>query len=145
MDTLNEAEARAIAALAGQSDHPLLMMNLNRYRPGAFPDSDSYRQWREVNAAMIGDAGGRILWTLPVHGHILSNGPAEPLDEILAYWYPSHAAFLSMRGTANAERNFALRAELIDFAIVHRCCGENPPRVPDRDSEPEPGQGFPTF
>ena len=103
------------------------MMNLNRYTPGNFPDGVLYREWRSVNAEMIAAVGGRILWTLPVNGHILANGPAQPLDEILAYWYPSHQAFLAMRDLDVTKRNFELRQELIDYAIVHRCNGEDPP------------------
>ena len=60
-------------------------------------------------------------------GHILVNGPAEPLDEILAYWYPSHQSFLEMRSFEITKRNFEIRKDLVDYAIVHRCNGENPP------------------
>lgn len=127
MDVLNEDEAKIMVEIAETADHPLLMMNLNRYAPGKFPDSTEYREWRRVNAEMIGAVGGRILWTLPVQGHILANGPGQPLDEILAYWYPSHRAFLAMRDLDATKRNFELRQALIDYAIVHRCSGENPP------------------
>lgn len=120
VDVLNEQEAAAMAEVAGSEDHPVLMMNLNRYKPGEFPDGALNREWRKVNAEMIGNVGGRILWTLPVKGYILSNGPEEPLDEILAYWYPSHQSFLDMRG-------FEIRQELVEYAIVHRCNGETPP------------------
>ncbi|MDJ0656544.1 MAG: hypothetical protein QNJ40_20455 [Xanthomonadales bacterium] len=129
MDTLNESEAQVMAAIAGGDDLPLLMMNLNRYQPGQFPGGELYREWRHINAEMISHVGGRILWNIPVHGHILSNGPAQPLDEILAYWYPSHQSFLDMRGSPSATRNFELRRELIAFAMVHRCDGTDPPLV----------------
>ena len=132
MDILNEMEARVITGIAESGDHPLLMMNLNRYRYGAFPDSEEYLAWRQVNADMISQVGGKILWTLPVSGYILTNGPAEPLDEILAYWYPSHQSFLDLRTLAITQRNFELRQELVDYAIVHRCSGENPPVLPSR-------------
>lgn len=133
MDTLNEDEASTIAAIAEGPDRPLLMMNLNRYRQGAYPDSASYREWRRVNAEMIGNVGGKILWTLPVKGHILTNGPAQPLDEILAYWYPSHRSFLDMRDHEITRRNFEIRQALVEFAIVHRCDGENPPLLASLD------------
>jgi hypothetical protein len=127
MDTLNEEEAKIMAEIAGSSDHQLLMMNLNRYKPGNFPDGTLYHEWRKINAEMIGNVGGKILWTLPVKGHILTNGPEEPLDEILAYWYPSHQSFLDMREFEITKRNFEIRKRLIDYAIVHRCNGGNPP------------------
>ena len=123
MDTLNEAEAAVMAGIAASGDFPVLMMNFNRYAPGEFPGGDAYLEWRRVNAEMIGNVGGRILWTLPVHGHILSNGPAEPIDEILAYWYPSHQSFLDMRNYDVTKQNFELRQSLVNYAIVHRCDG----------------------
>ena len=127
MDVLNEEEAKIMAEIAGSSDHQLLMMNLNRYKPGNFPGGTLYHEWRKINAEMIGNVGGKILWTLHVKGHILANGPEEPLDEILAYWYPSHQSFLDMRELEITKRNFEIRKSLIDYAIVHRCNGENPP------------------
>ena len=36
----------------------------------------------------------------------LINGNLEPLDEILAYWYPSHKAFLSMINSPHRKENF---------------------------------------
>ncbi len=127
MDILNEEEASIVASIAKTGDHPLLMMNLNRYKPGIFPDGSLYHEWRKINAEMIGNVGGKILWALPVKGHILVNGPVEPLDEILAYWYPSHQSFLEMRSFEITKRNFEIRKDLVDYAIVHRCNGENPP------------------
>ena len=129
MDVLNEVEAKIMAEIAQSGDRPLLMMNLNRYRSGAFPDGSLYQEWRKVNAEMIGNVGGKILWTLPVKGYILANGPEQPLDEILAYWYPSHQSFLDMRSYEITKRNFELRKDLIDYSIVHRCDGESPPSV----------------
>ena len=114
--------------IARTADYPVLMINLNRYKPGLFPDSDLYQHWREVNAEMIGNVGGKILWTLPVKGQILINGPLEPLDEILAYWYPSHQSFLDIPKFEITRKNFEIRKELIDFAVVHRCDGRNPPK-----------------
>ena len=131
MDEINESEAKAILEIAQSNDHPLLMMNMNRYVKNAFPDSDLYREWRQTNSEMIGNVGGKIIWSLPVKGFILSNGPSEELDEILAYWYPSHKCFLEMRNSEFAKMNFELRQELVDYAIVHRCDGTNPPLVPE--------------
>ena len=130
MDEINESEANAIMEIAQSDDHPLLMMNLNRYVKDEFPSGNLYREWREINSEMIGNVGGKIIWSLPVEGFILSNGPSEELDEILAYWYPSHACFLEMRNSEFAKQNFVLRSELVEYAIVHRCDGENPPLLP---------------
>lgn len=127
MDTLIEHEKDIMVEIARTADYPVLMINLNRYKPGLFPDSSLYQQWRKVNTEMIGNVGGKILWTLPVKGQILINGPLEPLDEILAYWYPSHQSFLDIPKFEITRKNFEIRKELIDFAVVHRCDGRNPP------------------
>lgn len=127
MDTLIEHEKDIMVEIARTADYPVLMINLNRYRPGLFPDSSLYQQWRKVNTEMIGNVGGKILWTLPVKGQILINGPLEPLDEILAYWYPSHQSFLDIPKFEITRKNFEIRKELIDFAVVHRCDGRNLP------------------
>ncbi len=127
MDILMEKEKDIITEIARTKDHPVLMMNLNRYKPGIFPDGSLYHEWRKINAEMIGNVGGKILWTLKVKGHILVNGSHEQLDEILAYWYPSHQSFLDMPKFEIAKNNFEIRKSLIDYAIVHRCNGENPP------------------
>ena len=121
MDVLNEDEAKIMGEIAEHHDHPLLMINLNKYKEGTYPDGSFYQEWRKVNAEMIGNVGGKILWTLPVKGHILANGPEQPLDEVLAYWYPSHQSFLDMRNFDVTKRNFEIRKDLVDYAIVHRC------------------------
>ena len=130
MDTLIESEVAVIQEIADTNDYPVLMMNLNRYKPGCYPDGDLYKEWRKVNAEMIANVDGKILWSLPVEGQILVNGDLEPVDEILAYWYPSHQSFLNTRNYEITKRNFELRQELVDYAIIHRCSGENPPQIP---------------
>lgn len=129
MDTLIESELAVIEEIAGSDDYPVLMMNLNRYTPGSYPEGESYREWRKVNSEMIANVGGKILWSLPVQGQILVNGDLEPVDEILAYWYPSHRSFLDTRNHEITKRNFELRQELVEYAIIHRCDGESPPLV----------------
>jgi hypothetical protein len=66
VDVLNEDEARLLEGIAGSEDHPLLTVNLYRYKPGNFPEGPSYTERREVNAEMIGKVGGEMLQALPV-------------------------------------------------------------------------------
>ena len=49
---------------------------------------------------------------------ILYNGKCQALSEILAYWYPSHQAFLSMKDAPYREENFAIRKEIIEKLIT---------------------------
>ena len=128
MDRIIETEREVMKAIAASSgDSPILMINQNRYLEENFPDGELYKRWRSVNKRMIDSVGGKILWTLPVQGQIMVNGNIETLDEILAYWYPSNAAFLDMVSSPDRLENFEIRKELIDFAIIHRCPGANPP------------------
>ncbi len=78
---------------------------------------------------MIASDGGKNIWTLPVFGQSLVNRQHQPLDKILAYWYPSHQAFLDMIGSSDHAENFETREELIDFAVSHRTISENPPQI----------------
>ena len=127
MDTFNEQEKEIMVQIANTNDFPVLMMNFNRYKPGIFPDSSLYQEWRKINAEMIENVGGKILWSLPVMGQILTNGPVEPIDELLAYWYPSHQSFLDIPKFEITKSNFEIRKHIVEFAVVNRCDGSNPP------------------
>lgn len=129
MDKLVESEIKIIEEIIRTKDGPTLMINLNRYKEGLFPFSDVYLKWKEVNERMIDSVGGKILWRLPVLGQLLTNNANEPIDEIIAYWYPSHQSLLATRGTEITKLNFELRQDLIDYAIIHRVDGQNPPIV----------------
>ena len=69
---------------------------------------------------MISEVNGKVIWTLKVEAPHLINGNLEPLDEILAYWYPSHKAFLSMINSPHRKENFELRkkSEGDNFHVV---------------------------
>ena len=129
MDTIRQEEIEAIREIAAAENGPVLMVNCNRYRIGEYPDGQLYRRWRTVNQQMLNAVDGKILWTLPVQGQPLINGDHEPLDEILAYWYPSHQAFLDMATSDLKDENMEARKELVEYAIIHRVFGDNPPQV----------------
>ena len=130
MDKVIEKERDIMSNIAESgNDHPVLMINQNRYKKGEYPNGSLYKKWRSVNKAMIDSVGGKIIWTLPVKGQVLINGHLETLDEILAYWYPSHGAFLEMIKSPERIENFKIRKELIEYAVIHRCDGNNPPKL----------------
>lgn len=130
MDTIIQTERDLMEQIAQSGrDEPVLMINQNRYKKGIFPNGELYKKWRDVHKIMIDGVAGKIIWTLPIKGQILINGHLEELDEILAYWYPSHQAFLDMVKSPGREENFEIRKELIDYAVIHRCSGVNPPEV----------------
>ena len=132
-DTINISDRAIMEEIAKTADHPVLMINQNLYTAKAkFPDGELYKEWRAINQKMIEYGDGEIIWSMPVQGQILYNGKCQALSEILAYWYPSHQAFLSMKDAPYREENFAIRKEIIEYAIVHRCDGRNPPTFPKR-------------
>ena len=114
---------------SSDNDYPVLMINQNRYIEGEFPKGKLYLKWRSVNKKMIDEVKGNIIWTIPVKGQILINGHLETLDEILAYWYPTHKSFLEMINSPHRKENFDIRKELISYAVIHRCDGRNVPQV----------------
>ena len=106
---------------AAGNDEPLLMLNLNRYIVGEYPNGNGYTEWRKVNKQMLDASEGKLLFVLPVRGQRLSNGISEQLDEIIGFWYPSHQSFLDMTSLDLFKRNGELRNQIIDWAAVYRC------------------------
>ncbi len=132
-DTINMSDRAIMEEIAQTGDHPVLMINQNLYTAKAdFPNGKLYKKWREINKKMIEYANGKVIWNIPVRGQLLYNGDCQALSEILAFWYPSHQAFLSMKDAPYREENFAIRKEIIEYAIIHRCDGRNPPTVTKR-------------
>jgi hypothetical protein len=125
----NEDEAQAIRAIAeGGEDGPVLMLNLNRYRPDAgFPGDGLYHQYITGLEQFLPVVGGRLLWRTPVFGQAVGE---QRLDEILAAWYPSHQAFLDLAGAPGGEENYRLRGLCVEYAVIHRCPGDQYPLMP---------------
>lgn len=117
---------RAIAA-SGE-DKPVLMLNMNRYKPQAgFPDKGLHRDYIAGLETFLATIGGKILWRHAVFGQIVGD---QPLDEILAAWYPSHQAFLDLASAPGSAENYRLRAESVAYAVIHRCVGDQAPFCP---------------
>ena len=94
----------------GESDGPVVMLNLNRYRERA--DYEGSRRascpptcrarrptcatarWRP---RCSGGVGGRILWHTESKRTVIGD-ESDRYDEILAVWYPSLEAFAALVG-----------------------------------------------
>ena len=130
MDTIIQKDRNEMEIITkSKNDYPVLMINQNRYLKDEFPNGDLYSKWRSINKKMISEVKGKVIWSLKVKAPHLINGNLEPLDEILAYWYPSHKAFLSMINSPHRKDNFELRKKLINYAVIHRCDGRKVPLV----------------
>ena len=91
------SEVDAIKATA-ESDHddPVLMLNLNRYTiVAAYPHGEAYQTYFTKIEESVSRVGGKLLWHTPVTGQTVGC-EHDKVDEILAVWYPSHAAFLRL-------------------------------------------------
>ncbi|MFP6707909.1 MAG: hypothetical protein VCE75_18130 [Alphaproteobacteria bacterium] len=127
--TRNEDEAAIIQAVADSgNDGPVLMLNLNRYKPDTgFPGGGVYDDYITVLENFLLVVGARILWRHAVHGQAVGE---QILDEILAAWYPSHQAFLDLSSAPGSENNYRLRGECVEYAVIHRCSGDRFPFQP---------------
>ena len=126
MDQRNDVDLEKMKKIAASNnDEPLLMLNLNRYIAGEYPNGRLYNEWRRVNKQMLDASEGKLLCVLPVRGKRLSNGVSEDLDEVIAFWYPTHQSFLNMTKIDLFQRNGELRNQIIDWAAVYRCDGSD--------------------
>ena len=109
-----------IEEIAGSdNDRPVLMVNLNKYSEGEYPDGVIYKDYMKALDVLLEHIGGVILWRTPVYGQPIGT---QPLDEILGAWYPSHKAFLALREQGKiSEENFRLRNLAVESAVIHRC------------------------
>ena len=126
MDQRNDVDLEKMKKIAASNnDEPLLMLNLNRYIAGEYPNGRLYNEWRRVNKQMLDASDGKLLCVLPVRGKRLSNGVSEDIDEVIAFWYPTHQSFLNMTKLDLYQRNGELRNQIIDWAAVYRCDGSD--------------------
>jgi hypothetical protein len=102
------------------NDRPVLMVNLNKYFEGEYPNGAIYKDYiKALDVLLEQHLASKVLWRMPVYGTPLG---AQLLDEISGIWYPSHKAFLALRDQGKAsEENFRLRNLAVENAVVHRC------------------------
>lgn len=125
------SEVEVIKGIA-ESDHdaPILMLNLNRYTVAAsYPDGDEYQTYIAAIEESLDLVGGKLLWRTPVSGQAVGC-EHDGVDEILAVWYPSNAAFLGMRTQERAEDLFRRRELCVANSVIHRCPGDRFPLQP---------------
>ena len=125
----NEEELAAIASIARSGDDgPVLMLNLNRYKADAgFPGEGIHGDYITGLEKFLPAVGGQILWRQPVHGQAVGE---QNIDEILAVWYPSHQSFIDLSTAPGAAENYSLRGECVEYAVIHRCPGDQFPFCP---------------
>jgi uncharacterized protein (DUF1330 family) len=120
LPSINSVEVKAIEQIAqGDADGPVLMLNLNKYRPEAsYPDGQLYNEYMSVLDTLLQQVGGVILWRTTVLGHVVGS---QDIDEALGIWYPSHQAFMNLMSAPASDENMRLRALAVEHADLHRC------------------------
>jgi len=114
-----------LTAIAGTDrDGPVVMLNLNRFHEEARYEEDpadglstdvsgaeAYGRYGAVALSTLERVGGKILWYTEAASTVIGDESSD-LNEVVAVWYPSRAAFLDL----------ALAPD-ITVALVHRRAG----------------------
>jgi uncharacterized protein (DUF1330 family) len=118
----NAEQLQEMQALAGSADDgPLVMLNLNRYS-----DREAYGRYGEVAMRVLERLGGRILWHAPVRGTTIGD-ETDLYDDVIAVWYPSAAAFVSLATDPEILEARSHRIEGLERAALIRCeAGDEP-------------------
>ncbi len=122
----NSSEIAAIRRdIESGSDAPVLMVNLNTYKPEAgFPDGREYRGYIAALESVLESVGGRIAWRHPVLGQVV--GEPAGVHEVLGIWFPSGEAFLALPKAPGADDSYRLRELCVERATIYRCrCDTN--------------------
>ena len=116
----NPREIEIIQQIAGSANEgPVLMLNLNKYyKDAGYPDRGVYREYMAFVPKLLDLVGAKIIWQVPTLGQPVGE---QDIDEIVAFWYPSHRAFLDLTKTPLSEKNFDLRRRAIEYGLIHRC------------------------
>jgi uncharacterized protein (DUF1330 family) len=115
----DERQIDELAVLAGgERDGPVVMLNLNRYRPRAAYAGDvpggepgevsgraAYERYGEVALGVLERVGARIVWHAEATSTVIGDA-GDRYDEVIAVWYPSVAAFIEL---ATAPETLAAR------------------------------------
>ena len=127
-----DAMARVRALAEGKGDGPVLMLNINRYTAAAgYPDGPAYTEYMRWLEHAVSADGGSVLWRTPVDDRVIGCDH-DDYDEILAVWYPSHAAFLALPEADGADRMFEGRAKCVAHATVLALPGDQDPLQPSQ-------------
>ena len=103
----NEREVAEIKAIAcSQPDSPVLMININKYNDGEYPNGETYMDYMKILPKILDEVGAKVLWQLPALGQPVG---LQVDDEILGIWYPSHKSFLSLPTAPSSVENFRLK------------------------------------
>jgi uncharacterized protein (DUF1330 family) len=142
----DEQQIAALAGLAGtERDGPVVMLNLNRYReraqydgevPGGLaadvPGREAYGRYAVVALAVLVRLGGRVLWQAGSDLTVVGD-ETDRYDEVVAVWYPSHAAFIALATDPEILAARSHRAAGLERATLIACTSGPDPVLPVPD------------
>ena len=47
---------------------PVLMVNMNKYRDGEYPNGGSYKSYMKILPQILAEVAGKVLWQVPALG-----------------------------------------------------------------------------
>jgi uncharacterized protein (DUF1330 family) len=129
----DEHQITEVAHLAGESDGPVVMLNLNRYRdraeyegqvPGGMSPEvsgrEAYLRYAAVAIEVLARLGGRVLWQAEAKLTVVGD-ESDRCDEVVAVWYPSFGAFLELVTDADILAARAHRSAGLERAVLLGC------------------------
>lgn len=127
------------SAAASDGDAPIVMLNLNKFRPlASYEDghveegltgAQAYLRYGAVAVEAIAATGGKIVWLSSTEPPFIGCDH-EGYDEVVAVWYPSHAAFLSLTDHPGYTEALAHRDAALERATVIPCAGARTASLP---------------
>lgn len=134
----NEPTDAALDAIGKRADDgPFVALNLNRYReraayPAGTPDAgvsgrEAYMRYGLVAVQAIASAGGRVLWVADAR-EVAIGCEHDSYDEVVAVWYPSRKAFLSLMDFPGYREAFEVhrRAAVEHASLLFFHAGDEP-------------------
>lgn len=136
---IEPSDAQLAELASHRPDGPIVALNLNRYReraayPPGTPDADvsgreAYLRYGIVAFQAILSTGGRILWATEGRNVAIGTGD-DFFHEVVAVWYPSRAAFLSLEHYPGYQTAFELhRRAAIEHAVLICCDADAAPKL----------------
>ncbi len=129
---------RILDAFVDAPTGPVVMLNLNRYHataryPDGHPDAAleltgrvAYLQYGIVAQAAIHHVGGRILWAADAR-EVVIGCDHDRYDEVVAVWYPSRDAFLSLPTYPGYDDAHVHREAAVEQACILAVAGDAEP------------------
>ena len=122
----NRSAIGRVRDVASGDDRPVVMLNLNQYTEAAgFPNGEPYQEYMRCLHRAVEAGGGKVLWQSVSEGQVI-DCEHDAYDEVLAVWYPSHAAFLALPKADGADAMFAGRTTCVANASIIALAAEGP-------------------